>query len=53
MMIPVLRAADTLDLFDTADATRRLKDRAVAGTLGAQDLSGDTFTSKPVQLIKV
>ena len=44
LIVPVVRDADTLDLFAMAEAITEVADRARADDLSAADLSGATFT---------
>ena len=44
MMIPVIKQADTQDLYRLAATTKRLRDQALAGTLAQADLTQGTFT---------
>ncbi|TAM78215.1 2-oxo acid dehydrogenase subunit E2 [bacterium] len=44
LIVPVLRDAGRLSLFETADAIRALSERARNRTLSADDLAGGTFT---------
>jgi 2-oxoisovalerate dehydrogenase E2 component (dihydrolipoyl transacylase) len=44
LLLPVLRNADTLSVTDLARATASLAEKARAGKLGPDDLSGGTFT---------
>ena len=44
MLVPVVHEADRLDLYEVAAITKRLREHAEAGRLGASDLSGGTFT---------
>lgn len=44
LVVPVVRAADTLSVAGLALAAAQLVDRARNGTLGADDLAGGTFT---------
>jgi pyruvate dehydrogenase E2 component (dihydrolipoamide acetyltransferase) len=44
MIIPVIKQADTQDVYRLAATTKRLRDRALAGTLAQADLTQGTFT---------
>lgn len=44
MLIPVVRRADQLSLCELMAATRRLRQKAAAGSLAQSELSGGTFT---------
>ncbi len=44
MIVPVIRNADRKNLHMLAAATRRLRERATAGTLSDVELTGSTFT---------
>lgn len=44
MIVPVVHNADHLDLYKMAAITRRLRERAESGILGAAELSGGTFS---------
>jgi len=44
MLVPVIHAADQINLFTLAAATRQLRAHAETGQLSASDLSGGTFT---------
>jgi len=44
LLVPVLRNAGTLDLAGRSDAMQAIVERARAGRLGADDMSGGTFT---------
>jgi pyruvate dehydrogenase E2 component (dihydrolipoamide acetyltransferase) len=44
MQVPVIRGADRMNLFTLAATSQRLRGRAEAGQLSANDLSGGTFT---------
>jgi pyruvate dehydrogenase E2 component (dihydrolipoamide acetyltransferase) len=44
MLVPVIQAADQINLFTLAAATRQLRAHAETGQLSASDLSGGTFT---------
>jgi pyruvate dehydrogenase E2 component (dihydrolipoamide acetyltransferase) len=44
MLVPVIHGADRLDLYKIATTSKRLRQMAEAGRLGASDLSGGTFT---------
>jgi len=44
LIVPVLKQAQTLDLFQTAEKLQDLTARARSGTLGPTDVQGGTFT---------
>jgi pyruvate dehydrogenase E2 component (dihydrolipoamide acetyltransferase) len=44
LIVPVIRDADRKPLREIAHESRRLADKARAGTLGVEDVSGGTFT---------
>jgi len=44
LIVPVIRAADTLTVLGVSDRLRDLADRARRGTLAAEECSGGTFT---------
>ena len=44
LVVPVLRAADSLDLLGTAQAMRELADKTRKGDLGVDDVTGAGFT---------
>ncbi|HEX7409176.1 MAG TPA: dihydrolipoamide acetyltransferase family protein [Candidatus Binatia bacterium] len=44
LMVPVIRHADTKSLQQIADESRRLAEKARAGSLGVDEVSGGTFT---------
>ena len=44
MIIPVIKQADTQDVYRLAATTKRLRDQALAGTLAQADLTQGTFT---------
>ena len=44
MLVPVVHEADRLNLYEVAAITKRLREHAETGRLGASDLTGGTFT---------
>ena len=53
LVVPVLKGADTLPLRELVPATRELVRRAREGKLGADDLSGGTFTISNLGMMQV
>ncbi len=53
LLVPVLKGADTLPLREMVPATKDLVQRAREGRLGADDLSGGTFTISNLGMMQI